>query len=188
MDDPAETRGRPAAEAVAVPGAEHAADVHRADLLAFVRRLTHDHDAAQDIVQETLLRAWRHPELADRPPPAVRAWLFTVARRLVIDRWRSGAARHEITTDVVGDGDALPFGGIDPDRSALVLDRWIVTEALRALSLDHRRVVVAAYYEGRSTAEIAGALRIPEGTVKSRLHYGLRSLRLLLQERGVTAP
>jgi len=51
-----------------------------------------------------------------------------------------------------------------------------------------RAVIVSAYYEGRSVADISSRLRIPEGTVKSRLHYGLRSLKLILQEKGVTRP
>jgi RNA polymerase sigma-70 factor (ECF subfamily) len=54
------------------------------------------------------------------------------------------------------------------------------------VSREHRQVIAAAYYEGRTVAEIAAELRVPEGTVKSRLHYGLRSLRLVLQEKGVT--
>ena len=74
------------------------------------------------------------------------------------------------------------------DRTGEVLDRWLIADALGELSADHRAVIAAAYYEGRSVAEIADLMRIPEGTVKSRLHYGLRSLRLALQEKGVTRP
>ncbi len=59
-------------------------------------------------------------------------------------------------------------------------------EALAGLSVEHRAVIVRAYYGGRSVAGIAEELGIPEGTVKSRLHYGLRALRLALQEKGVT--
>lgn len=69
-----------------------------------------------------------------------------------------------------------------------MLDRWLIADALRGLSPQHREVVAAASYEGRPLAEIGRTLGVPEGTVKSRLHYGLRSLRLLLQEKGVTAP
>ena len=61
-----------------------------------------------------------------------------------------------------------------------------MAEALASLSAEHRAVIAAAYFEGCSVADIAARLRIPAGTVKSRLHYGLRSLRLVLQERGVT--
>jgi RNA polymerase sigma-70 factor (ECF subfamily) len=132
-------------------------------------------------VQETLLRAWRDPGLATRGEAQARAWLFTVVRNLVIDRWRSAASRHEVgVTDFVEMGES--------DRSTEVLDRWLIADALTSLSRQHRQVIASAYYEGRSVAEIAAEMRIPEGTVKSRLHYGLRSLRLVLQEKGVTHP
>ena len=85
--------------------------------------------------------------------------------------------RHETgPVDVEGKGEA--------DRTGEVLDRWLIADALGMLSALHREVITAAYYEGRSVAEIARALQVPEGTVKSRLHYGLRSLRLALQEKG----
>jgi RNA polymerase sigma-70 factor (ECF subfamily) len=74
----------------------------------------------------------------------------------------------------------------EADATARVLDRWLISEALSTLSDEHRAVIGAAYFEGRTVADIAGRLRIPEGTVKSRLHYGLRMLRLRLQEQGVT--
>jgi RNA polymerase sigma-70 factor (ECF subfamily) len=153
-------------------------------LWRFALHLTRDPAAAEDIVQEALLRAWKDPSLLDREDASARAWLFTVTRRLVIDRWRSAAARHE---SVAANPDDMSDIAV-ADRSAQVLDRWLIADALRALSEEHRVVVAAAYYEGRSVADIATALRIPEGTVKSRLHYGLRSLRLILQERGVTRP
>lgn len=156
-------------------------DRHAPELWRFALRLTHDPQAAEDVVQEALLRAWRDPDLVNRSDAAARAWLFTVTRHLVVDRWRSAAARHETgPVDVEGKGEA--------DRTGEVLDRWLIADALGVLSALHREVITAAYYEGRSVAEIARALQVPEGTVKSRLHYGLRSLRLALQEKGVTGP
>lgn len=156
-------------------------DAHQGELRRFALRLTHDPQVAEDIVQEVLLRAWRDPHLLDHGGPGMRAWLYTVARRLVVDRWRSAASRHEsIGEPSIESGEA--------DRSSEVLDRWIVLDALRSLSVEHRQVIAAAYYEGRAIADIATELQIPEGTVKSRLHYGLRALRLVLQEKGVTRP
>jgi RNA polymerase sigma-70 factor (ECF subfamily) len=156
-------------------------DRHAPELWRFALRLTHDPQVAEDVVQEALLRAWKDPQLASRSDTAARAWLFTVTRHLVVDRWRSAAARHEA-------GPADLDAQTSPDRTGEVLDRWLIADALTALSAEHRQVIAAAYYEGRSVAEIAQGLRIPEGTVKSRLHYGLRSLRLALQEKGVTRP
>jgi RNA polymerase sigma-70 factor (ECF subfamily) len=130
-------------------------------------------------VQETLVRAWSRPQVLDQSETSARSWLFTVARNLVIDDRRSAHARHEIVSDQV------PERATD-DGTDGMLDTWLISDALTALSADHRLVVVHAYYKGQSTAEIARELEIPEGTVKSRLHYALRALRLALQERGVT--
>jgi RNA polymerase sigma-70 factor, ECF subfamily len=154
-------------------------DRHAAELWRFAMRLTHDREQAADIVQEVLLRAWKDPGLLDRDDAAARAWLFTTTRNLVIDRWRSAQARHEATSA------AIPEQS-EADSTSRVLDRWLIAEALGTLSEEHRAVIGAAYFEGRTVADIAGRLRIPEGTVKSRLHYGLRMLRLKLQEQGVT--
>jgi RNA polymerase sigma-70 factor, ECF subfamily len=68
----------------------------------------------------------------------------------------------------------------------VALDRWLIAEALGSLSTEQRSVINAAYYEGGSIAGISARLRIPEGTVKSRLHYGLKTLRLALRVKGVT--
>ncbi len=152
--------------------AAHADRLHR-----YVLRLTGDVPLTQDVVQETLLRAWRHPDVLTRSEGSVRAWLFTVARNLVIDEARSAHRRRELTTDEV------PEPGVG-DRTQEVLDAWLVADALVELSAEHRAVVIGAYYRGRSVAELSHELDIPPGTVKSRLHYGLRAMRLALQERG----
>ena len=154
-------------------------DAHAGQLHRYVTRLTGDEQLAQDVVQETLVRAWRHPEVLERDVDGTRAWMWTVARNLVTDDRRSARRRHELTSDEV------PDAGV-PDRTAAVLDAWLVSDALAGLSAEHRSVVVGAYWGGRSVAELAAEQGIPPGTVKSRLHYGLRALRLALQERGVT--
>jgi RNA polymerase sigma-70 factor (ECF subfamily) len=105
--------------------------------------------------------------------------MFTVARNLVIDEYRSARKRHELTTD------ELPERA-ERDRTDALFETLLVEEALAGLGLEHRSVIVHSYYGGRSIAETAAELGIPEGTVKSRLHYGLRALRLALQEKGVT--
>jgi RNA polymerase sigma-70 factor (ECF subfamily) len=169
-------------------------DRHAGELWRFVLSLTRDRQAAEDVVQEVMLRAWRTAELAARDEAATRAWLFTVARRLVIDRSRSAVIRRERTT-----ADGTPVDGAEQqpwhgggaeliDRTDQVLDRWLIADALAALTPEHRCVLVAAYYEGRTTADIAERLQIAGGTAKSRLHYALRQLKLILQEKGVTRP
>lgn len=154
-------------------------DEHATALWRYVVRLTRDHARAEDIVQETLLRAWRSGIAEKTEGTSARAWLFTVARNLVIDDYRSARQRHEFAADT------LPEQAVADSTDAL-FESMLVTEALHTLSTDHRLVVAKAYFARLTVAEIAADLAIPVGTVKSRLHYGLRALRLALQERGVT--
>lgn len=154
-------------------------DAHAAPLWRYVVHLSGDAAGADDIVQETLLRAWRSPAILAQPAESTRSWLFTVARNLVIDEFRSARKRHELPTD------ELPERA-ERDRTDALFEALLVEEALGGLAFEHRSVIVHSYYGGRSIAETARELGIPEGTVKSRLHYGLRALRLALQEKGVT--
>jgi RNA polymerase sigma-70 factor (ECF subfamily) len=156
-------------------------DAHAKALWGYCLRLT-DRDSvrAQDVCQETLLRAWQHPEVLARTPEMVRGWLFTVARHIVIDDWRARRVRPEtVTAD-------LPEGGSDQDEVDHLLQAWVVAEAVTRLSIDHREVLFECYYRGRSVADAARRLGVPVGTVKSRTHYALRALRLALEELGVT--
>lgn len=154
---------------------------YAAVLTRFVRRLTTEGTVAEDVVAETLLRAWEHQEVLARPEGALRAWLFTVARNLVIDDWRS--ARHRLERARA----ELPENAA-PDQTDRILDTWLVAEAMATLTEDHRAVITRAYFGGEDTGTIAAALGIPAGTVKSRLHYGLRALKLALAENGVGRP
>jgi RNA polymerase sigma-70 factor (ECF subfamily) len=157
-------------------------DEHAAALWGYCLRLTgHDRARAEDVVQETLLRAWRHREILDSPPPAVRGWLFTVARNIVIDEWRSRRVRSETSMAEV------PEGADEDDSTDQLLLSWVVAEAITRLSEEHRAVLLECYYRGRPVSEAAKRLGVPEGTVKSRTHYALRALRLALEEMGVGA-
>ena len=160
---------------------QHLHDEHAAALWRFCRRLVPDDPGrAEDVAQETLLRAWRHRTILEGPEPAVRAWLFKVARNIVIDQWRSPRTRSETPVAEV------PEDGAGDDTDQLLLS-WVVAEALSQLSIEHRAVLLECYYRGRSVAEAAARLGVPEGTVKSRTHYALRALKLALEEMGVGA-
>ena len=153
---------------------------HARALWGFALRLTGgDRSHAEDVVQETLLRAWRDRDILESTTAGTRAWLFTVARRLVIDEWRSSRSQREILA-------AEPPEAAVPAAADGLLEGWLVSDALARLSTEHRQVLVLCYFGGRSVAEAAAELGVPPGTVKSRTHYALRSLRLVLEEMGVT--
>lgn len=155
---------------------------HAEPLLMFVLRLTGgDRQRAEDIVQETLLRAWRNAhKLGINGETSLRPWLVTVARRITIDEHRSGAARAAETFD--RDLDDLST----TDETDRVLGQLTVTEALRSLSPAHREIIVETYLKDRTVNDAATSLGLPLGTAKSRVFYALRALKTALERRGVT--
>ncbi|WP_033040398.1 sigma-70 family RNA polymerase sigma factor [Streptomyces monomycini] len=155
---------------------------HAGPLLAFVLRLVAgDRHRAEDVVQETLLRAWRNAGQLQRATGSVRPWLVTVARRIVIDSHRSRQARPQ-------EVDAAPLESMPAaDEIDRALRLMTITEALGDLSAAHREALIETYFKGRTVNEAAEVLRVPAGTVRSRVFYALRSLKLSLEERGVTA-
>lgn len=144
---------------------------HGRALLAYATRLTGDRAAAEDVVQETLIRAWRHPDALLNGKGSVRGWLLTVARNLITDRHRARAARP---TEVAESPATAP---VERDHAEAVVDAVVVMEAMERLSRDHRDVLYEIYFRGQSVAEAAKTLGIPPGTVKSRSHYALKALR-----------
>ena len=153
---------------------------HYSVLLSFVLRYVQDRHRAEDLVQETLLRAWRHVGHLDPEPGRTRSYLLTIARNVVTNAWRAEQRRPRL----VQDERAVEAVPVADDVDELV-EGWLVAEAVDRLSDDHRAVVRAMYYEGRSVAEAARELSVPEGTVKSRAYYAVRALRRVFEEMGV---
>jgi RNA polymerase sigma-70 factor (ECF subfamily) len=154
---------------------------HGDALQAYALRLCQgDRQRAEDLVQETLLRAWRHPTAMDPSQGSVRAWLFTTARNLAIDAWRRRNVRvPEVVTD------QLPEPIPDVNEADRAVEAWTIADALNKLTPAHREVLMECFYQGRSVAEAAARLGVPPGTIKSRTHYALRALRVVLEESGV---
>ena len=184
-------RSRPESSALVdqsgLPGAgagRHEADLlrelheqHAGALWSYALRLTGDRGRAQDVVQETLLRAWRNPQILDPELDSQRSWLYTVARNIVIDEWRTTRWKPETEIDQIPD---QPIG----DASDQVVNRHLVTAALGRLTQEHRDVLRECYFRGSSVAQAAHVLGIAPGTVKSRIYYALRALRLVIEELG----
>lgn len=151
-------------------------EAHAESLMRFLMKLTFgNRPASEDMLQETLLRAWQNIDKIPADPTSLRPWLFTVARRVSIDANRAKHARPiEVTmTDKVRE----PIG---PDLSDQVTSIHTIRSVLPHLTPEHRAILVELYYRGSTTREAAHNLGIPEGTVKSRAHYALRSLSSLI--------
>lgn len=153
---------------------------HAGPLYAFALQVTGDRGAAEEIVQDTFVRAWRAADRFDPVKGDVRTWLFAIARNLATDHHRRRATRPSVAAS----GERLD----DPSDSVSDIDRaveaWHVAEALSQLTPAHCEVIVEVHLRGASVAEAARRLRIPPGTVKSRVYYGLRALRVALEELG----
>jgi RNA polymerase sigma-70 factor (ECF subfamily) len=155
---------------------------HGRAMLAYATRLLNDRAAAEDVVQEALIRAWRHPEVLTNGKGSIRGWLLTVVRNLVTDRQRARAARPAEVAETAAAGD---LSAVVRDHADQVVASVTVLEALEELSDDHRGVLDQLYFQGRSLGETATALGIPTGTVKSRTYYALRALRRALNRDEV---
>jgi RNA polymerase sigma-70 factor, ECF subfamily len=149
---------------------------HRPMLLAHTARLTNgDRDWAEDVVQETFVRAWRHIDRLTAERGSVHGWLRRVAHNLVMDGYRMARSRpHEVE-----------FEGCPPPRVAdgteRVADQMLVTELLAGLPEEHRVALIETYLHDRTAGQAAEQLGVPVGTVKSRVFYGLRRLRATIE-------
>ncbi|XVV09825.1 sigma-70 family RNA polymerase sigma factor [Actinoplanes sp. CA-131856] len=163
------THSQDAAEARMV--ALHAA--HARPLLSFLLNLCNgERHAAEDLLQETMIRAWRNLDTVPTEHENARRWLFTVARRVAIDAVRMRKARPAETGSL--DMSRLPIGD---DTTETVVAADTLRRAVDGLSDAHRTILAELYIEGRSTKETATRLGVPVGTVKSRAHYALRTLK-----------
>jgi RNA polymerase sigma-70 factor, ECF subfamily len=154
-------------------------------LLGYAYRLTGDAHLAQDIVQETLLRAWRAADTLSVERGSIRGWLMTVARHVAVDIARARRSRPpEVNPDLAETSAA----SVIADHCDGVLDAVFLADALAQLPPYHREALVEVYFRGRTAVEASETLGVPVGTVKSRVYHALRGLRATLGEfEDVTA-
>lgn len=152
---------------------------HGNAMLMYAIRLTGDRAMAEDIVQETLIRAWKHSQKLTDGQGSVRGWLLTVIRNIQTDHVR---ARNARPTEVPESAMTVP---LEPDHAGAITTNMVAMQALEELSADHRNVLQCVYLEGRTVSETAEKLGIPPGTVKSRTYYALRVLRDRFDDLGL---
>ncbi|MET7711855.1 sigma-70 family RNA polymerase sigma factor [Streptomyces sp. NPDC005407] len=153
---------------------------HGSVLLRFATRLLRgDRHRAEDVLQEAAIRAWQHAAELDPTADALRSWLFTVVRNLVIDGYRARQARPP----ELGDPDETHLPIQDGVDNALTTQ--VVIEAMKDLAPYQREVLMHVHYMGRTVNQTANVLGVPPGTVKSRTYYAMRALREALHKRGL---
>jgi RNA polymerase sigma-70 factor, ECF subfamily len=184
-------RARVPAAPAAEPGLGSEAELraayaaHGGELYRFALRQLGDEGAAQEVVQEVFLRAWRRSDTFDPSLASLRGWLFAIARNAVIDESRRLAVRPWRRSLFGDPDDGASSSGSVPGVDRAVVDGWVVEEALRRIRPEHREAIVQTYLLGRPYAEVAGEAGIPLGTLRSRVFYGLKALRLAMDEMGV---
>lgn len=147
-------------------------------LYGYGLRLLQDVSLAEEMVQETFVRLWRSAARFDAQKGSVSRYVFTIARNTAIDlhRRKPRSERTELG-DLAQEGDAFEQ----------LLTSLTVRDALHSLQPAFREILELAYDQALSHREIAAALGVPVGTVKSRTHYAMRALRAELVDRGVHA-
>jgi RNA polymerase sigma-70 factor (ECF subfamily) len=168
-------------------GVRAAYRAHGGELLRFATQSLQDRGLAEEAVQETFVRAWRNRERFDPAIASLRTWLFAILRNVIIDLARARAVRPTVA-EAEGPGNRGRADQRDPvDATDSVITSWQLAEALARLSDEHRVAIVETHYRGRPYGELAAELGIPVGTLRSRVFYGLRALRVTLEEMGWTA-
>ncbi len=140
-------------------------------VLSYVTGLLRDRYLAEDVVQETMLRAWRHCDELSPEKGSVRGWLIRVAHNIAMDKIRMRRSRPAEVAE-----EAAPEGMLE-DHADAVVTALDVRRVLSRLSPGHRDVLEQVYLNGRTAREAAQLLGIPEGTAFSRSHHALRILR-----------
>jgi RNA polymerase sigma-70 factor (ECF subfamily) len=149
-----------------------------AELYRMAFRALNDDTLAEEAVQETFLRAWRASDRHDPHRSSIRTWLFAIARNVTIDLARARSARPRSA------GQEVEHTKAAKDTAEESLRAWEIEEALRLIGPHHRYAIVQTYLRDRPCAEVAAEVGVPVGTMRSRLYYGLKALRSVLEDRG----
>jgi RNA polymerase sigma-70 factor, ECF subfamily len=155
-----------------------------AELYGFAVNRLGDRGLAEEVVQETFTRAWRHADGFDEHRGSVRTWLYGIARNAVVDVERHRSRRLPLARFEPDDEHRRDGPVAEPIEQALL--RWQLQQAFRRLTPEHREMLQLGHFGGLSVKEIADLTGLAPGTVKSRTYYAMQSLRLALDEMEVT--
>lgn len=155
---------------------------HQGPLFAFLYRMCGDSDLAEELTQETFVRALQASKRY-QPRGRVSTWLFAIAANLLRDRWRR---RRRWGIFATLDDLSLTASDSTEEQALRSIGGETVREALLQLPVEQRAALVLRYYHDLSYEEIAGALACPIGTVRSRIHNGLERLKRLLAAKEMT--
>jgi len=161
--------------------AAHAA--YHARLLARARRIVVDPDLAEDVVQEAFLRAWRACGSFDPEAGPLVNWLLVITANTAIDMVKARVRRPPVASGPADEN--VPADGLS-DIDRLIL-RSELLDALSSIGAQHRDAVVETVLRDRPYADVAAEFGVPAGTVRTRVHYGLRRLRCVLETEDTAA-
>lgn len=161
-------------------GLAAAYDRYARSVYSLLVRITRDKSAAEDLLQELFLRVWNHARDFDASRGNLELWILTIARNIAIDYTRSAGSRFASRLDATEHLDALCSKGNPSAPESRITNVESIRKAFAALSVEEKRVMELAYFEGLSQSEIAGRLQQPLGTVKSRVRAALQRLRTAL--------
>ena len=145
---------------------------HGAELYRYALGRVSDDAAAQDVVQETIVRAWRSGHRFDPAQASLRTWLYAICRNVIIDHLAARRRAARLPALVAEQGEESMS-----DRTAAVLDADLIARALGLISHDHRTAIVETYLRDRSYDDVAAELGVSVSTLRSRVFHGLRQLR-----------
>lgn len=169
-----------------LPAAEELVRRHQAPVRGFLRAVCYDRSAIDDLAQETFLRAIKHAGRFD-PKYPMRGWLLTIARRLSINHGQKEKRRRPaagIEPDQLQTSSAAGPSSRLEDEEQQTLTRDMVQQAMQRLTEPQRVAIAMHYQQGLPLEQIADALDMPLGTIKSHLHRGRQRMRELLEPQA----
>lgn len=165
---------------------ERAYRQHGHEIRRFAAHRLGDQAAAADVVQEVFVRAWRHAHTFDPTRASLRSWLYAIARNVVIDQIRRRRTRPDQPGTTASDEltELADSRTRSPDFDDELATSWMLREALGQIGHDQRHAIVETHVRGRPYAEVADDEGVPVGTLRSRVFYGLKNLRTVLDDMG----